>query len=337
MLGPLEVLDGGRSLPLAGEKQRALLALLVINANRVVPRDRLVDELWGEEPPPTAVTTVQIYVSRLRKVLPSGVLRTRPRGYVLEVDPDAIDLHRFEQLLASARHLDPQPASARLREALALWRGTPLAEFDEPFARVDGGRLEELRLGALEDRIDADLASGRQSALVAELQTLVVAHPHRERLRRQFVIALYRSGRQIEALDAFREALAMLDELGLEPGDELRGLERMILTHDPGLAAPDRARVPRTSSDSPARMSRISATPAADAGRRVVGGGRDRADADAPSVNPSHTRSATATARRVLPTPPGPDSVTGPARDVRENCCTRRGSTPKRSWRPSTH
>jgi predicted ATPase/DNA-binding SARP family transcriptional activator len=242
LLGPLEVRAGDGPLPLGGKKQRALLALLLLNANRVVSRERLVDELWGDEPPPTAVTTVQVYVSRLRKVLPPGALHTRPAGYVLEAPPEQVDFLRFEELLAPARHADPEPCSRLLREALALWRGSALAEFEEPFARVESARLEDLRLGALEDRIDADLALGRQAQLIGELEPLVAAHSHRERLRGQLMLALYRSGRQAEALQVYRDGRAALAELGLEPGDRLRELERAILNHDVALAAPSRAR-----------------------------------------------------------------------------------------------
>jgi predicted ATPase/DNA-binding SARP family transcriptional activator len=218
-----------------------LLALLILNANRVVSRDRLIDELWGDEPPETATTTVQVYVSRLRKVLPANVLETRPPGYVLAVDSGDIDLPRFEHLVDESRHAEPQVAAKLLREGLALWRGLALEEFDEAFARLEGSRLEESRLEAVEARIDADLACGRHAELVGELEALVGLHPRRERLHRQLALALYRSGRQAEALDAYRNARAFLDELGLEPGDELRELEQMILRHDPGLAAPARA------------------------------------------------------------------------------------------------
>ena len=157
VLGPLEVRDGERSLPLAGAKQRALLALLLLHANQMLSRDRLIDELWGEEPPETAVQSVHVYVSRLRKLLPAGTLVTRPPGYLLELEPDELDLRRFERLLAEGRkalaHDDPGRASRVLHDALALWRGPPLAEFAfEPFAQVEIGRLEDLRLAAVEER-----------------------------------------------------------------------------------------------------------------------------------------------------------------------------------------
>jgi len=241
VLGPLEVRDGEESLPLAGAKQRALLALLLLNANRVVSRDRLIDELWGDEPPETAVTSVQVYVSRLRKLLPDGTLLTCPPGYVLEVEPEDVDLLRFERLFADARRADPERASNLLREALELWRGPALAEFaSEPFARVGGERLDDLRLAALEERIEADLALGRHADLIGELEALIAEHPHRERLRGQLMLALYRSGRQAEALETYRQARATLDELGIEPSEQLRRLEKQILTQDRALDTPRR-------------------------------------------------------------------------------------------------
>jgi DNA-binding SARP family transcriptional activator len=209
LLGPLEVRCQDGPLALGRRKQRALLALLLLHANRTVARERLIDELWGESAPETAVTSVQVYVSRLRKSLPEGVLLTRPPGYVVQVEPEQVDLLRFERLVAEARGAAPALAAALLHEALELWRGPPLAEFgEEPFARVEAARLEELRLAALEDRIDADLALGRHADLVGELDALVSAHPHRERLRAQLMLALYRSNRQAEALEAYRAARA---------------------------------------------------------------------------------------------------------------------------------
>ncbi len=227
---------GGRTLPLGGVKQRALLAVLLLDANRVVPRDRLVDDLWGESPPEAAVATVQVYVSRLRKLLPEGTLTTQPPGYLLTVGASALDLREFERLVEEARGAEAERAAAALREALELWRGPPLAEFeDEPFARVERRRLDDLRLAALEDRLEADLALGRHAELVGELEALVVQHPHRERLRAALMLSLYRSGRQAEALDAYRGARGALDELGLEPGVALRRLEKRILTQDAAL------------------------------------------------------------------------------------------------------
>ena len=236
LLGSLEVRTGSQVLALGGMKQRALLALLLLNANRVVARERMVDELWGESPPETAVATVQVYVSRLRKLLPEGTLVTSPPGYVLAVEPEALDLRRFERLVAEARSAEPERAAGLLREALELWRGPPLAEFeDEPFARSERGRLDDLRLAALEDRIEADLALGRHADLVGELEVLIGQEPHRERLRAALMLALYRAGRPAEALEAYRSAREALDEIGLEPGVALRRLEKQILTQDSGL------------------------------------------------------------------------------------------------------
>src|SRR3954453_5736388 len=235
LLGPLEVRGDEGPLPLGGAKQRALLALLLLNANRVVSRERLVDLLWDEQPPASAVTNVHGYVSRLRKVLPPDELQTHPSGYLLRVEPERIDLLRFERLVADARQADPGRASGLLHEALGLWRGPPLAEFEESFARVEGGRLEDLRLAAVEERIEGDLALGRHADVAGELETLIVEHPHRERLRGQLMLALYRSGRQAEALDAYRHARAALDDLGIEPSERLRTLERGILTQDRSL------------------------------------------------------------------------------------------------------
>jgi YVTN family beta-propeller protein len=244
VLGPLEVRDGEQSLPLAGAKQRALLALLLVNANRVLSRDRLIDELWGERPPETAVTSLQVYVSRLRKLLPPETLLTRPPGYLLELEPDQLDLRRFERLLGKGREAlaagDPERAAHVLHEALALWRGPALAEFAfEPFAQAEIGRLEDLRLAAVEERIEADLKLGRHADLIGELEALIAENPHRERLRGQLMLALYRSGRQAEALEAYRDARrALVDELGIEPSEQLQELEKQILMHDAALEAP---------------------------------------------------------------------------------------------------
>jgi DNA-binding SARP family transcriptional activator len=239
LLGPLEVRGDEEPLRLPARKQRALLALLLLHANRVVGRERLIDQLWGEDPPETAVKALQVYVSQLRKLLPAGMLMTRPPGYVLEVEPEAVDLLRFERLVAEARECEPARASVLLREALGLWRGPPLAEFgEEPFARVEATRLEDLRLAALEERIEADLSLGRHAELVSELEALVAEEPHRERLRGQLMLALYRSGRQAQALEAYRAARAALAELGLEPSAPLRQLEKQILTQDAALERP---------------------------------------------------------------------------------------------------
>ena len=238
----------GRLAPLGGEKQRALLALLALRANEIVAREWLLEELWADEPPATAAKALQVYVSRLRKVLPPGALATRPPGYVLDVDPDDVDVHRFKRLVAEAGNAEPGQASQLLRRALALWRGPPLAEFgNEPFARGEADRLSDLQLAALKDRIDADLALGDHRALIPELKRLVEEHPHRERLRGQLMLALYRSGRQAEALDAYRDARSTLNEIGLEPSAALRALERRILTQDPALDLVDATPLTRDS------------------------------------------------------------------------------------------
>jgi DNA-binding SARP family transcriptional activator len=225
---------------LGGVKQRSLLAVLLLNANEVVSAARLIDELWGDAPPATAGKVIQGHVSRLRKELGEARLSTRPPGYVLHVDPAELDLDRFEQLVGEARSADPRAAAQKLRQALALWRGPPLADLEyEPFAQTEIARLEELRLAAVEQRIDADLATGSDAELVSELEALVVEHPLRERLRSQLMLALYRSGRQAEALAAYREASSMLSrELGLEPSEELKQLEQAVLRHDPALDLP---------------------------------------------------------------------------------------------------
>jgi DNA-binding SARP family transcriptional activator len=248
ILGPLEVRSDDRSLQLGGAKPRAVLAILLTRANEVVSRDRLIDELWGENPPATAVNVLQGYVSDLRKALGSGGLVTRAPGYMVAVEPGELDLHRFERLVEEARGTlaagDAGRAADTLREALALWRGPPLADFAyEPFAQAEITRLEELRLVALERRIEADLVLGRHAELVGELEALIPKHPLRERLRAQLMLALYRSGRQAEALEAYQEARrALVDELGIDPSQSLQELEKAILRQDhalePAPAAP---------------------------------------------------------------------------------------------------
>ena len=237
LLGPLEVGDGSTTVAIAGRKQRALLARLLLDANRTVAADRLVDDLWGESVPDSAQKMVQIYVSQLRKVLPDGLLQTRQPGYAVEVDPATIDLVRFERLRreGEAAHAagNAELAARRFGEALSLWRGDALAEFQEPFARAEASRLDELYLACLEARIAADLDRGRHAELVAELEPLLTRHPLREGLRAQQLLALYRSGQQSEALAAYRRFRDLLaDELGLEPSPRLKELEGRILRHD---------------------------------------------------------------------------------------------------------
>jgi DNA-binding SARP family transcriptional activator len=241
VLGPLEVFNRDRELPLGSPRQRALLAVLVTHANEVVSSDLLVDVLWSGNPPPTAANVVQGHVSDLRKALGRTAIATRTPGYALVVDVEAIDLRRFERLVdEGSRALgDGRPAEAAdcLRAGLALWRGRALADVaDEPLLRAEAGRLEELRLLALERRVEADLAVGRHAELVGELEALVTQHPLRERLRAQLMLALYRSGRQANALEVYRRARqTLVGELGLEPSPMLQEVERAILRHDPAL------------------------------------------------------------------------------------------------------
>ncbi|HET6617205.1 MAG TPA: BTAD domain-containing putative transcriptional regulator [Gemmatimonadota bacterium] len=244
ILGPLEVVEEGQPIDVAGGRQRALLALLLLHANEVVSRDRLIDGLWKERPPATAPKVLQNAVSQLRRSLGDNLIVTRPPGYLLRVDPDTIDAHRFEALLEDGRRMlaagETEQAAAILREALALWRGRALDEFTyEPFAEAEVARLHELRLRALEERVEADLALGRHTDLVAELERLVAEQPLQERSRAQLMLALYRSDRQAEALRVYEDGRRLLaSELGLEPGAALRRLEKQILTRDPNLEAP---------------------------------------------------------------------------------------------------
>jgi predicted ATPase/DNA-binding SARP family transcriptional activator len=247
ILGPLEVRDGGRSISLGTAKQQALLAVLVLHANEFVARERLIDELWGESPPPTAAKAVQVYVSHLRKLLAHNgeqAITTGAGGYVLPLDGEGVDALSFECLARDAREHaaggDAAGAAALFRQALNLWRGPALAGLSfESAARNEVDRLEEERLAVLMDRIDCDLGLGRHGQLVGELEGLVAQHPLRERLRSQLMLALYRSGRQADALRVYREGReTLVEELGLEPSEPLQRLERAILVHDPALEAP---------------------------------------------------------------------------------------------------
>ncbi len=252
ILGPLEVSDGGVELALGGPRPRALLALLLLHPNEVVAADRLVDELWGEFSVGSAAGALRVNVSRLRKALPEGILTTRAPGYVVRVEPDELDLHRFERLVDEGRSLLARglaaEAAERLRDALSLWRGPALADFTyEAFAQAAIGRLDEIRLAAVELRIDADLVLARHDELIGELEALVAEHPLRERLRTSLMTALYRSGRQAEALGTYKDARRIfVEELGIEPGPALQELERAILRQDPALdlewAAPSAGR-----------------------------------------------------------------------------------------------
>jgi predicted ATPase/class 3 adenylate cyclase/DNA-binding SARP family transcriptional activator len=248
ILGPLEALDEGESVALGGAKRRAVLALLLLHANETVSAERLVDELWGEQAPATAAKTLQAHVSRLRKSL-SGVggaagdvLLTRPHGYLLAIEHDRLDANRFERLLADGQSLladdRPDEALSKLEDALALWRGPPLADLAyEPFAQAEIARLDDLRVVAMEALVEAKLALGRHADVIGTLEGLVDEHPYRERLRAQLMLALYRTDRQADALQAYQNARAKLvEELGIEPGERLRELERAVLAQDPALA-----------------------------------------------------------------------------------------------------
>jgi eukaryotic-like serine/threonine-protein kinase len=248
ILGPLEALDEGRPVGLGGSKQRALLAVLLLHANETLSTDRLIDELWAERPPASAAKTVQVYISRLRKALAGGEdngsaggVVTREHGYQLRLDAERLDAHRFERLVAEGRGElaagRPERAAAALEEALSLWRGPPLADLAyEPFAQREIARLDDLRAAALEQLIEAKLALGRHAEVIGELEGLIAQHPYRERLRAQLMLALYRSERQADALRAYQDARrTLVEELGIEPGEPLRQLERAILAQDPEL------------------------------------------------------------------------------------------------------
>jgi DNA-binding SARP family transcriptional activator len=238
ILGPLEVVGEHGPLRLGGPKQRATLAILLLNVNRVVSVDRLADDLYSGAAPVTAVTQVQRQISELRKVLGSeSTIDTQSPGYVIRLAPEQLDLHRFERLSDEAGRSESRVAASLLREALGLWRGEALADLAyEPFARSAVERLEEIQLAALEQRVEADLALGRHAEITAELEQLVADHPLRERLQAQLMLALYRSGRQAEALDVYRGARTrLIEEFGLEPSGALRELERAILAQDRAL------------------------------------------------------------------------------------------------------
>jgi DNA-binding SARP family transcriptional activator len=243
LLGPLEVHEEGRVVPLGAAKQRSLLGVLLLHANEMVSVDRLVDELWGERPPARSTKLVQGYVSELRKRLGADRVVTRRPGYLVRVERSELDSVEFERLVARARSERPEEAARRLREALALWRGPALADVTlEGFAAREAERLNELRFAALLDRIEADLTLGRHAELVGELEALIAEHPLRERLRGQMMLALYRAGRQAEALQVYREARRMLtEELAIDPSVELQSLEKAILNQDPALAGPLRS------------------------------------------------------------------------------------------------
>jgi ABC-type branched-subunit amino acid transport system substrate-binding protein/DNA-binding SARP family transcriptional activator len=241
VLGPLEAIHGGTALALGGPRQRLVLAILILEANRVVPTDRLLERVWGDEPPEAARTTLFAYVSRLRKLLGTGRIQARPPGYILLAERDEIDFLRFTDLADAARQADgPAAASALLAEALALWRGEPLADLADYAALQPAiARLDEQRLAAIEARIAADLELGRHRETLPELEHLTREQPLRERLWSQLMLAHYRSGRQADALGAYLRARTILaDELGIEPSAELRRLQEQILNQDPALELP---------------------------------------------------------------------------------------------------
>ena len=237
ILGPLEVSDAGDPVRLHGQKQRALLALLLLEPNRVVSTDRIVDALWGEHPPRTAATSLQNFVSQLRKLLGPENLVTKPPGYELRLEPEQLDFERFRRLVDEARGEPPDARAEKLRQALSLWRGPPLADLGfESFAQSEIARLEELRLVVAEDRVEAELDAGRHAELVGELETLAEEHPLRERLRAHLMLALYRAGRQAEALQIYHDTRRVLvEELGIDPSPSLQQLHGSILRQDPGL------------------------------------------------------------------------------------------------------
>src|ERR687885_1367002 len=237
ILGPLEVHDDSRPIALGGPKQRALLGVLLLHAKESISSERLVDELWGDRPPARAHKLVQGYVSGLRKLLGPARVVTRSPGYLVRVEAGELDALRFDRLVAEARAAEePQLRAERLREALELWRGAALADLRlEGFAAREAERLDELRLAALLDRIEVDLELGHHAELVGELETLVAAHPLQERFRALLMLALYRSGRQADALELYRATRKLLaDELGLDPSPELQRLERLVPPHHPG-------------------------------------------------------------------------------------------------------
>jgi DNA-binding SARP family transcriptional activator/predicted ATPase len=243
ILGPLEVIDDGHALALGAAKQRAVLAVLLLHPNQVVAVSRLVDELWGEAPPTTAAKVVQGYVSRLRKILSADTIVTSGSGYLVRVEPDRLDAHRFERLVLEGRTFllnDPVRAVQRFQRALALWRGLPFEGLDLlSLARSETLRLVEEQLTAIEQRIEAELVLSRHADLIQLIPGLIAQNPYRERLRAHLMLALYRSGRQAEALTVYRDTRQVLiSELGIEPSRELQLLQERILSHDPNLDAP---------------------------------------------------------------------------------------------------
>lgn len=285
ILGPLEVVDGGTPVVLQRGKQLALLAYLLLHPNELVSADRLIDALWGDRPPPTAAKILQNAVSQLRRALGEDRLVTQAPGYRFRLEQGELDLHRFEQLAQEGR----TKGDARvLRDALAIWRGEPFGNLrDEVFAQHAARQLEEARLSVLEDRIDADLAGGRDAVLVPELERLIAAEPLRERPYGQLMLALYRDGRQADALETYQRARKMLSqEVGLEPGPLLQELERRILNQDPALA-PGRASTAIRSSQRHGRRFLLAVTALVGVAALVLGLVLTRGDAESPVVIPN--------------------------------------------------
>jgi DNA-binding SARP family transcriptional activator len=262
VLGPLEAIVDGSPIAVQAEKPRALLAVLLLNRNRVVSTSDLIDQLWGDDPPETVGSALQVYVSQLRKALGPDRVETKPPGYSLRVEDGELDLDRFEALVAHGRY----------EEALALWRGPALAEFrSEPALRQAGERLDDARLDAIERRIDSDLARGRHVQLVPELEELVEREPFRERFRAQLMLALYRSGRQADALEVYRRTReTFVEELGLDPSPELQELEAAILRHDESLRRPAPSVAPEAAPAPASRRSRVAVAVAALLGAAVA-------------------------------------------------------------------
>jgi DNA-binding SARP family transcriptional activator len=285
VLGPLDVVVDGTRLALGGTKQRIVLALLLLEANHVVSADRLVDAVWGDEASGRSPGTLHVYVSNLRKVLEpvstslgvDSVIVTQRPGYVLQVDPGAVDALVFEDAVAAARRAAEGGryaiAAARFREALELWQGTPLADlYDEPFAQGAVSRLEAMRVAAIEGLLEADLESGRHHAAIEQLPSLIDANPLNERLRGFLMLALYRAGRQADALAAYRDARSVLiEELGIEPSPFLRDLESRILQQDPtlDLSGPGTPAVPDLAASTMVRVGRSTAAWIELSGQRI--------------------------------------------------------------------
>ncbi len=320
ILGPLAARAEGRELAPGGRKQRAVLALLLVHANELVPTARIVEELWpAERPPPTAVKTVQVYVSHLRKLLGETAIETRGPGYVLPVGPDDLDAARFERLVGESRRLldaDPAAAAEAAEQALGLWRGPALADVaDLPFARGEIDRLEELRTVAREQRLEAELALGRHAQAVPELERLVEQQPLRERPRALLMLALYRSGRHAEALAAYQDVRrALVDELGLEPGQALQRLEKAILVQDAGLELPS-PEPARDGSDRPPpgrRGTRFGVPTAAARTPPATGSAPPAAPSSGPS---SRSSCASSSASSSATSSPRPSSASGSTRN----------------------